>query len=173
MAEVITWLLDRIYEAPEQEKETKKDENILPQPITENAYENSVRYQNHNSKPELAGFEADMTPCTNILENFRKGFTAWKENDRITFKVTGTGIAVQYRKSVHKPTPIARAVVDGKEDEAVLLDGNFEEDWGDCLYVDTVAEHMPLGEHTIEITIIEAHEKDVVPFYLVSVIGSK
>lgn len=172
VAEVIIWLLDRIYEAP-GENETKINENILPSPITRNAYEDSVRYQNNNSNPELYGFEADGTPCNSILENFRKGFTAWREKDKIIFKIKGTGIAVQYRKSVQKPTPIAKAVVDGKEDEAVILDGNFEEDWGDCLYIDTVAEHMPFGEHTVEITIVKAHEDDVVPFYLVSVIGSK
>lgn len=54
----------------------------------------------------------------------------------------------------------------------MLLDGNFKEDWGDCLYIDTVTRHMPYAKHKVEISIVEAHDNDVVPFYLVSVIGS-
>ena len=71
-----------------------------------------------------------------------------------------------------QPTPIAKVVVDGREEEAMLLDGNFKEDWGDCLYIDTVTRHMPYAKHKVEISIVEAHDNDVVPFYLVSVIGS-
>ena len=63
--------------------------------------------------------------------------------------------------------------MDGREKDAVVLDGNFEEDWGDCLYIDTITRHMEPGMHKVEICITEAHENDVVPFYLVSVIGSE
>ena len=54
----------------------------------------------------------------------------------------------------------------------LLLDGNFRETWGDCLYLDTVAEGLEPGTHTVKVEIAEAHEDDAVPFYLVSVIGS-
>ena len=50
--------------------------------------------------------------------------------------------------------------------------GNFKETWGDCLYLDTVAEGLPPGIHTVKVEITEAHEDDAVPFYLVGVIGS-
>lgn len=55
---------------------------------------------------------------------------------------------------------------------AMLLDANFAEDWGDCLYIDTVLFHGEKKLHKVEITIAEAHENDAAPFYLVSVIGS-
>lgn len=173
VAQVITSFLDTVYEEMETwEAPSGFGGNILPDPITENAYENSVRYQNDNCMPETSGFEADNEPQKDIREIFRKGWTAWKEGDKISFTVKGTGIAVQYRKSVKQPTPVARVVVDGKEDQAVMLDGNFDEDWGDCLYIDTIGRHMEPLDHTVEITIAEAHENDAVPFYLVSVIGS-
>ena len=57
-------------------------------------------------------------------------------------------------------------------ESAMLLDANFAEDWGDCLYIDTVLFHGEKKLHKVEITIAEAHENDAAPFYLVSVIGS-
>ncbi|MBQ8597233.1 MAG: SGNH/GDSL hydrolase family protein [Lachnospiraceae bacterium] len=173
VAGVITAFLDKIYsELDEEEDPVNFPGRVLPAPITANAYQNSVRYQNHNSEPVCEGFAADSEPQNNIWEIFRKGWTASKEGDKITFEIDCTGIAVQYRKSVKKPTSIARVVVDGNEDAAMILDGNFDQDWGDCLHIDTVTRHMEQGVHKVEITIIEAHEDDVVPFYLVSVIGS-
>ena len=49
---------------------------------------------------------------------------------------------------------------------------HFKETWGDSIYIDTIAEHLPYGKHKVEIEIITTHEDDKVPFYLVSVIGS-
>ena len=171
VAGVITAFLEKIYETMDEQESSSFKEG-LPSPVTANAYEQSMRYQNYNSQPQLQGFEADPEPYKGILDIFRRGWTASHIGDKITFTIQGTGIAVQYRKSVNKPTPIAKAVVDGKEDEAVILDGNFQEDWGDCLYIETLTRHMEPGEHTVEITVTEAHEEDAVPFYLVSVIGS-
>ncbi|MBO5056766.1 MAG: SGNH/GDSL hydrolase family protein [Lachnospiraceae bacterium] len=173
VAQVITAFLEDVYEGIEtEEKPFDFGGKILPDPITANAYEKSVRYQNFNSSPETKGFAADKAPQSDIRDVFRNGWTAWKTGDKITFTFDCTGVAVQYRKSVKQPTCVAKAVVDGRENEAVILDGNFDEDWGDCLYIDTVTKHMEPGKHTVEITIIESHDKDVVPFYLVSVIGS-
>lgn len=142
----------------------------LPEPITPNLYENSVRYQNHNARPELNGFTVDETPQEHITQCFRRGFTAWHQGDSITFRVQGRCIAVQYRKSVIQPTPIAQITVDGGR--AITLDGNFRETWGDCLWLDTVAEGLESGEHTVCVTVTQTHENDAVPFYLVSVIGA-
>ena len=114
----------------------------------------------------------DTKPQNNILEIFSNGWTASHAGDKIIFEVDCTGVAVQYRKSVNKPTPIAKVVIDDREDTTMILDGNFDQDWGDCLHIDTVTRHMEAGIHKVEITITEAHEDDVVPFYLVSVIGS-
>jgi len=169
LARTVTHLLDRVY----AEKETGEAPGPMPTPLTPNGYERSVRYQNHNSGPVLEGFLPDHTPQEHITQMFRRGFTAWNQGDRITFQVPGTGIAVQYRKSVKKPAPIARVVVDGNEERALLLDANFQEDWGDCLYIDTPLIHGEDRVHTVDIQITQSHPDDAVPFYLVSVIGSK
>ncbi|MGM9603440.1 MAG: SGNH/GDSL hydrolase family protein [Faecousia sp.] len=168
VASVIICFLEKIRTAqPLDEKPP-----AIPIPLTENQYESSVRYQNHNSSPVLEGFVPDNTPQEHITQMFRRGFTAWHSGDRITFQVEGTGVAVQYRKSVRKPAPIAKVVVDDCQETATLLDANFAEDWGDCLYIDTVLFHGEKKLHKVEITIVEAHRDDAVPFYLVSVIGS-
>lgn len=173
VAQVIIHFLEQVYREIEQEENCAFGMGELPTPVTANAYENSVRYQNHNSTPVLQGFVADEEPQADILDIFKKGFTASQEGDKITFTLTCTGIAVQYRKSVRKPAPIAKVVIDGREEDAMLLDANFQEDWGDCLYIDTVMRHGELKEHKVEISVVEAHEDDAVPFYLVSVIGSR
>ena len=166
VAKVITHFLEQVRSAP---WETVR-EDPLPAPLTANRYEGSQRYQAHNSTPVLGGFRKDTAPQHHITEIFRKGFTAWEKGATATFSVKGTCIGVQYRKSVIQPTPIARITVDGEH--AMLLDGNFRETWGDCLYLDTVAEGLDNKEHTVTVELVETHEDDKVPFYLVSVIGS-
>ena len=173
VARVIIAFLEKVYsEIDEEEEPVSYVHGELPLPITANAYQNSKRYQNYNSEAICEGFVPDFKPQNSILDIFSRGWTASTEGDKITFYIDCTGIAVQYRKSVTQPTPIARVVVDEDENTAMILDGNFEQDWGDCLYIDTVTRHMEKGMHKVEIAITEAHENDVVPFYLVSVIGS-
>lgn len=166
VSQVICHLLEKIWAAPREEIL----DGELPAPITPNRYEGSIRYQNHNSEPVMNGFEKDPTQQNHITECFRRGFTAWHEGDSITFTIDCGCVGVQYRKSVNQPTPIAKITVDGGHE--LLLDGNFKETWGDCLYLDTVAEGLERKPHTVEVRIVEAHENDAVPFYLVSVIGS-
>lgn len=167
VAQVITHYLEQIRTA-----ELDAEDPVLPDPFTMNAYENSIRYRNDNSSPVLYGFEADDTPQEHITQMFRKGYTAWKVGDCIEFWVEGTGIAVQYRKSIRKPAPIAEIVVDDCTDSAVRLDANFQETWGDCLYLDTILKHGAYKKHKVVVRIIESNGNVVVPFYLVSVIGS-
>lgn len=169
MANVITYFLEQVYASLDYKEEAFE---VLPEPLTVNAYEHSDRYQNHNCSPKGKGFAIDITPQNDIREIFRKGWTAREQGAKLTFEVSGSCIGVQYRKSVTQPTPIARAVVDGDVEHAVILDGNFEETWGDSLHLDTIAEHLENTTHQVEIELIETHEDDKVPFYLVSVIGS-
>lgn len=166
VADCIIHLLEKIWSAP---RETEKI-TVLPAPMTANRYEGSKRYRNHNSQPACNGFTPDHTPQEHITQFFRCGWTAWEQGSTITFSVPGTCIGAQYRKSVNQPTPIAKITVDGTHE--TLLDGNFQETWGDCLYLETVAEGLENTIHTVEVKIVETHENDVVPFYLVSIIGS-
>ena len=168
VAEVITDCLDKIY----AERRVEEPEMPMPKPLTANAYEHARRYQNHNCDAVCNGFAADGTLKKYVNDMFRNGWTASKRGANIIFEVTGTEIAVQYRKSVNLPAPVAVAVVDGDEEHAVTLDANFDETWGDCLYIDTVAHHTVYGTHKVEIRLIETRDDDAVPFYLVSIIGS-
>lgn len=173
LAGLIIYDLEQILARWKKGKRAETISTVLPSAITENEYENSVRYQAENSEPEMEGFVRDLSKQDVITDTFHYGFTAWNKGDRILFNIKGTGIAVQYRKSIRRPTPVARITIDGKTEESILLDGNFDENWGDCTYIDTVLVHAEDKIHTVEIQIVEAHENDVVPFYLLSVIGSR
>lgn len=168
VAKVITDCLDVIYRQMDEEEAPY----FMPEPLTGNAYEGAGRLQNHNCSPVCQGFLADETPKKYVNDMFRGGWTATEKGAKICFQVTGTEIAVQYRKSVRQPAPVAVAVVDGDEVHGITLNANFEETWGDSLHIDTLAHHISPGVHQVEIRLTQTHENDAVPFYLVSVITS-
>jgi hypothetical protein len=173
LANLITCFLEKVQkEDVPNVFDTCRAAEELPTPITANAYQNSVRYQVYNSTPELSGFVADTEEQRHITDIFKRGFIGAKKGDFIRFEIEGTGVAVQYRKSVKHPACVAKVVLDGDEANAQVLDGNFDETWGDCLYITTVAKHIEDKVHTVEITITEGDES-MVPFYIVSVIGSR
>lgn len=168
VAEVITDFLDQVYVQMMQ----KEEPAAMPKPLTANAYGNVRRYQNHNSAPLCDGFAPDHTLKKYVNDMFRGGWTADREGACIIFETEGTEIAVQYRKSVKHPAPVAVAIVDDDENNAIELDANFDETWGDCLYISTLAHHIAGGTHKVEIRLKETREKNAVPFYLVSVISA-
>jgi lysophospholipase L1-like esterase len=130
----------------------------------------SKRYDNRNSSPELNGFTADTVVQNNITEVFSNGYKAKNVEDFITFKVTGSNISLQYRKTNTLGAPYAIAIIDGDEANAIELDGNYPNGWGDWLYLHDIATNLENKEHTVEIRITEAGQKD---FYLVSVISTE
>lgn len=168
LAEVISDFLEKVYE----QREATEEKFVMPAALTANAYENAIRYQNHNCAPVCDGFTQDNSLKKHVTDIFRYGWTASDKGASITFEVKGTELAVQYRKSVNKPAPIAVAIVDGDEENAVILDANFEETWGDSLAIDTIAHHIENKLHKVEVRLRETHENDVVPFYLTSLIVS-
>ena len=181
VADEICKLLDSIKAEVEEEtiageniegKSTKTEASILlPAPLTENAYEYSRLIQIQDNEAILDGFLVDPIEKKGMLDIFKNGWTAAHTNDKISFEIECSCLAVQYRKSVQQPVPKAKAVIDGDEAHAVILDGNFTEDWGDCLYLEPLLHHAEKKVHRIEITITDA--KDIVrPFYLVSLIVS-
>ena len=175
LSEQIIYYLEEVLKKVSREDELIKVSDALPKPLTLNTYEHSKRLRNINSNPKLEGFEKDPTPQKSVTEFFRCGYTAWKVGDSIEFETECSNVTVQYRKSIVKPAPIAKVTVDG-ECEAIL-DGEFSEDWGDCLYTQPILIHGVKKHHKIKITIIKDHSKeeikDAVPFYLVSVIVSE
>ena len=181
VAEEICKLLDSIKAEVEEEtiageniegKSTKTEESVLlPAPLTENAYEHSRLIQIQDNEAILDGFLVDPIEKKGMLDIFKNGWTAAHTNDKISFEIECSCLAVQYRKSVQQPVPKAKAVIDGDEAHAVILDGNFTEDWGDCLYLEPLLHHAEKKVHRIEITVTDA--TDIVrPFYLVSLIVS-
>ena len=181
VADEICKLLDSIKAEVEEEtiageniegKSTKTEASVLlPAPLTENAYEHSRLIQIQDKEAILDGFLVDPIEKKGMLDIFKNGWTAAHTNDKISFEIECSCLAVQYRKSVQQPVPKAKAVIDGDEAHAVILDGNFTEDWGDCLYLEPLLHHAEKKVHRIEITITDA--KDIVrPFYLVSLIVS-
>ncbi|MCM1105224.1 MAG: SGNH/GDSL hydrolase family protein [Clostridium sp.] len=170
VASVIIDYLEKVYAELSVEEQPSK---AMPAPLTANHYENSVRLQNKNASPVMDGWTADETPQRLVFEGFRNGWTAGTQGAKITFEVEGSEIAAQYRKTIHQPAPIAKAVVDGDEANAVVLDANFEETWGDCLFMQNLLVHGENRKHTVEITLTQAHENDASPFYLISLIVSR
>lgn len=142
----------------------------LPVPMTENAYENARRLTNREVSPELNGFQADTREKTDYLDHFKNGWIGRKPGDSILFEVEASCIAVQYRKTVDRPAAIAKLILDGDSCHARLLDGNFDEDWGDCLYLEPVLHHGELTRHTIKIEIVGTEQTSAAPFYLMSLI---
>ena len=140
--------------------------------LTDNRFEDSLRLNNNNTKPSARGFQVDKTPKAGITDIFRDGFFARKVGDTISFEVEAGNIAVQYKKTIQRIAPVAAAVIDGDNENPVILDANFEEDWGDCLYLQNLLIGGSKGRHRIDITITEADEESNLDFYLVSIIIS-
>lgn len=182
LAGLITSFLERVMEADETEVRLcpkkaagKAEMPELREAITENSYENATRLQNGtgcfaSANWKADGFAADDTEQETIRDIFKGGWTAEQVGASIVFEVTGRNIAVQYRKSVKQPTPIAKVTVDDCEEKSVLLDGNFEQDWGDKLQLDKVVHHGTGGKHKVEVRIVQADQPVQAPFYLTSLI---
>ncbi|MBO7353339.1 MAG: SGNH/GDSL hydrolase family protein [Lachnospiraceae bacterium] len=110
-------------------------------PVTVNAMEKLKRTQYRSKAVECKGFKPDYSKKKDLHDLFKHGWKAWNKGDSITFTFTGSELALQYRKTIHRPTPVAEAIIDGDTAHPVLLDGNFDQDWGDHLYIGTLMYH--------------------------------
>ena len=50
------------------------------------------------------------------------------------------------------------------------MDGNFDEEWGDCQYLQVLMHHVERGMHRVEVEILPCEQKDALPFYLMGMI---
>lgn len=142
----------------------------LPVPMTQNAYENAKRLTIREISPLLSGFRADTEEKNGHLDHFKNGWIGKEAGDGIYFEVEASCIAVQYRKTINRPAVRAELILDGDTAHKIMLDGNFDEDWGDCLYLESVLHHGVNKKHTIEIVVPENEEKGKTPFYLMALI---
>lgn len=168
VAGVITNLLNRIYEMVVQNRVECLTYEIPESTITANRYMTSIRHNVKTSNPVLHGFTGDEKVKENQFDVFRYGWYGKTVGDSIRFEVEGSVISAQYRKYAIHPAPIARMVIDGDNENVFILDANFDETWGDCLYLHDIVDYGKPGKHTIEITILEEIEDK--PFYLASII---
>ncbi len=147
------------------------DFNLQP-PVTANAYEKAKRLTIRNTLPVLSGFIADPREKCGHLDAFRNGWIGRKPADAIRFEVTASCIAVQYRRTVRLPARRAVLILDEDDTRPILLDGNFDESWGDCQAVASILHHGQRKNHTVEIRVTaeENETKDYTPFYLMSLI---
>ncbi|MBD5458437.1 MAG: SGNH/GDSL hydrolase family protein [Lachnospiraceae bacterium] len=145
-------------------------DTALPAPMTANAYENARRLTIREISPMLAGFRADTREKSGHLDHFKNGWIGKKAGDAITFEVEASCIAVQYRKTIARPAVRAELILDGDTEHKKLLDGNFEEDWGDCLYLEPILHHGEKTRHTVKIVIPETESGDNTEFYLMALI---
>ncbi|MCD7884257.1 MAG: SGNH/GDSL hydrolase family protein [Lachnospiraceae bacterium] len=183
VASVITCYLekvrDRVLAGNADKREKEAAEREMPAPFTLNSYERSVRIdccsipelrEDFPALIEAEGFAPDLRPKQGVTDNFKNGWTASAAGAHMVFELEGTGVSVQFRRSVNQPAPIAEIVVDQDPATRKILDANFDETWGDKLELLTVTEHMPRGIHRVEVRLIETHADDAVPFYLNAVI---
>jgi len=171
IGEIINHMLDCIYE--KVEKNQVPDTYIIPnETLTGTRYMDSLRLQNKNAVFTADGFLPDYEEQKEITDIFKNGWKGKKAGDTIRFELDGGIISVQYRKSVKRNAPVAKAVIDNDTENAIILDGNFEENWGDCLYLQDILTGGDKGRHTLDITIIEDDENSDIDFYLVSVISA-
>jgi lysophospholipase L1-like esterase len=168
-AELITYYLDKVinemqtgtYSVNESQIKILKDPSMIL------VSDHSKLYNNINVNPKLDGFTKDSQKQNGITDIFKNGWSAKEEGNRLVFEVEGSQFTLCYRKTNTMTAPYAVVVIDGNEEEPVILDGNFPNGWGNWLYL----HDLPIqkqGTHTIEIRITTSGISD---FYLSSVIG--
>ncbi len=153
----------------------RTDYSSLPAPITENRYEKAERVTDP-SEIKISG-NAEFRPrvasdTVSKPYGIDPSFAGIKKGDYAVYNVTGSEIAAQFVRFVKHPACVAKAVIDGDEEHAVILDGNFDETWGDKLDIKLLMFHGKGGEHSVRIEVTEGDEKSV-PFDLVSLIVSE
>lgn len=146
------------------------DQNEIPEPITRNRFENSYMINSAEVGVVKYKFESDLRESADTTDVFKRGWYADVKGAYIECEVVGTNIAIQYRKSIKKPVPFASVFID--DCNVAVLDGNFEEEWGDCLFLQTVAMDLEKGNHKVHIEIMDVDEENITPFYIVSLIVS-
>ncbi|MCM1223816.1 MAG: SGNH/GDSL hydrolase family protein [Lachnospiraceae bacterium] len=170
--ELVAGVVTSFLESVDRDRETKEPSYAVPEkPMTQNRYENCTRYNNKNLSVSVSDFVRDEEPQQGITDIFKNGFYSAKQDALLKCRVAGSELAIQYRKSVRHPAPLAELVIDDDREHKILLDGNFDEDWGDCLFLQPVLIHGESKTHTLEIRIVAAEDEQI-PFYLNAVIAA-
>lgn len=165
LAQAVYGKLQEVLASSEQtaKQDNKMIEN-MPDPMTRNRFEKAelrnVRQSGSLSttmKVDL--FEAPYGPAGRPPK-FRDG---WIGHPGEVFETSfiGSFLAVLYRKTLIRPGCSAVLEIDGQE---ITLNGEFEKDWGECLYINRILDEDEPSEHHLKLTI--TGEPDAYPFYL-------
>ncbi|MBO6282730.1 MAG: SGNH/GDSL hydrolase family protein [Pseudobutyrivibrio sp.] len=149
VASVIQYFLDRTMQEMLIGEKPSFEADVLPAAITKNRYEAARRYNSKNTDAACDGFEVDDEPQADITDCFKNGWKSKTAEASLTLQVTGTEIAVQYRKYVAGKSPKAKVLVDGNE--VAVIDATFDETWGDKLELTPVAGQLAAGSHEVQI----------------------
>ncbi len=160
----------KFLEQVKGDMEHKELEEQVKEPMTKNSYEHAKRLTIREISPKCNGFYADTNEKMGHLDHFKNGWIGKKAGDKIVFEIEAENIAIQYRKTIQRPACIAKVILDKDEKNAIVLDSNFEEDWGDCLYLQPILHHGERKIHTIEIKLLSESSEEKTPFYLMSFI---
>lgn len=168
LAEAVKYFLDEV----KKNVDVEDIEYVIPETsLTQNRYEGSVRLR--NDKLEIlagAGYRKDLAVQPHITDIFKNGFMLSGEGAYLEFEVEATTLAIQYRRTIQHPAPAMRVLVDGEE--MAVLDGEFDETWGDLIALTTIFENEEAAMHKVKLELFRTSEEDKLPFYLVSVITS-
>ncbi|WP_162300596.1 SGNH/GDSL hydrolase family protein [Anaerosacchariphilus polymeriproducens] len=166
VAKIICEFLEELVENTDKEWV----EMEIPAVITPNRFENSIIINNLSIQAKMKGFKIDLQEQIDMSDVFRKGWYADEKGAYIELEVYGSNVAVQYRKTINKPAPVASVSLDGCE--VCELDGNYEEDWGDCLYLQMISTDLERCNHKVRFEIKNVNKENITPFYIVSLIVS-
>lgn len=166
VAEVITYYLEKVY----QDIDTEEVEPQYPNPLTKNRYEDAIRYRNKDINIKTDGFVCGESEQRDLTDCFKGGWYSTKPAAKMELEISGSEIAIQYRKSMSRKSCTVSVIIDDDMENSVILDGNFDENWGDKLELTVVGNHLDSGIH--KIVILTDDSNCEVPFYIVSFIAA-
>ncbi len=168
LAETVKYFLDLVYAEMDVEEDGVR---LKAETMTKNRYENSVRLRNKNLVVKASeGFVADPSVQEHITHIFKNGWEVTKEGAFMEFQVEASCMGIQYRRTMQHPAPSMNVIVDGEK--MAVLNGEFDENWGDLLALETIFEKDEKAKHEVRLELVNTHEGDKLPFYFVSVLSS-
>lgn len=171
LAEAVRYYLDRVYAEWKNGVVEEKEAHVLPTALTKNRYETSMRLNNKNLIVNSAmNFVEDTSKQEHITQIFKNGWEFSEEGAYLEAELEATCLAIQYRRTMQHPAPSMRVLVD--HNEVMILNGEFDETWGDLIALSTVFENDRKEKHQVRLELCNVHEDDKLPFYLVSFLVS-
>ncbi len=168
LAETVKYFLDQIYGEVDVEEDPA---NLKEEVLTANRYESSIRLRNKNLPIKASdGFVPDTSVQEHITHIFKNGWEVTEEGSYLEFDIDASCLGIQYRRTMQHPAPSMQVFVDGEE--KAVLNGEFDETWGDLIALETVFENDDRQLHHIRLQLIKTHEDDKLPFYLVAILAS-